>query len=128
LALVGVVGREALDELAGDPDDDLARPETGHLLGFLERDRAVVDDRRDVDDRPRRHVAQALALPTDTANRAVTVLPDLEDEGLRELRADVERGAGGERLEFVALPEPPEGGHRLPRACVPGPDHGGGGR
>src|SRR5439155_12345289 len=51
LALVAVVRREALDELPGDPDDDLARAEAGHLLGLLERDRAVVDDGRDVRDR-----------------------------------------------------------------------------
>ena len=57
LALLAVVRREALDELAGDADDDLARPEAGHLLGLLERDRAVVDDRGDVGDRARLHVA-----------------------------------------------------------------------
>ena len=50
LALVVVGRREALHELAGDPDHDLARPEAGHLLGLLERDRAVVDDGRDVGD------------------------------------------------------------------------------
>ena len=37
LALLVVDGREALDELAGDADDDLGRPEAGHLLGLLER-------------------------------------------------------------------------------------------
>ena len=89
--------REALHELAGDPDHDLARPEAGHLLGLLEGDRAVVDDGRDVGDGARRHVAQALPLPADAADRAVAVLADLEDEGLRELGPDVERGAGGER-------------------------------
>jgi hypothetical protein len=51
-----VRGREALHELAGDPDHDLARPETRHLLGFLERDGTVIDDRRDVRDGPRLHV------------------------------------------------------------------------
>ena len=97
LALLAVGRREALDELAGDADDDLARPEAGHLLGLLEGDRAVVDDGRDVGDRARLHVAQALPLAADAADRAVAVVADLEDERLRELRADVERGAGGER-------------------------------
>ena len=46
------VGRgKALDQLPGDADDDLRRPEAGHLLGLLERDLAVVDDGRDVGDR-----------------------------------------------------------------------------
>ena len=57
LALLAVGRREALDELAGDPDDDLGRPEAGHLLGLLERDRAVVDDGGDVGHRARLHVA-----------------------------------------------------------------------
>ena len=42
----------------------------GHLLGLLERDRAVVDDRRDVGDGARLHVRQALAFATDAAHRA----------------------------------------------------------
>ena len=57
LALLAVGRREALDQLAGDADDDLARPEAGHLLGLLERDRAVVDDGGDVGDGARLHVA-----------------------------------------------------------------------
>ena len=65
--------REALDQLAGDADDDLGRPEAGHLLGLLERDRAVVDDRRDVGDRARLHVRQALALAADAPDGAVAV-------------------------------------------------------
>ena len=89
--------REALDQLAGDPDDDLGRPEAGHLLGLLERDRAVVDDRGDVGDRARLHVRQALALAPDAADRAVPGVVDLEDERLGELGADVERRAGGQR-------------------------------
>ena len=36
---------EALNELAGDADDHLVGAEAGHLLGFLERHLAVVDDR-----------------------------------------------------------------------------------
>ena len=47
------------------------RPEAGHLLGLLERDRAVVDDGRDVRDGARLHVAQALALAADAADRAM---------------------------------------------------------
>ena len=62
LALLAVGRGEALDELAGDADDDLGRAEAGHLLGFLERDRAVVDDGRDVGDGARLHVREALAL------------------------------------------------------------------
>ena len=71
LALLAVGRGEALDQLAGDADDDLGRPEAGHLLGFLERDRAVVDDGRDVGDGARLHVRQALALAPDAADRAV---------------------------------------------------------
>ena len=97
LALLGERRREALDELAGDADDDLGRPEAGHLLGLLERDRAVVDDRGDVGDRARLHVAQALALAADAPDRPVAVLVDLEHERLGELGADVERRAGGGR-------------------------------
>ena len=55
------------------PIDHLGRPEAGHLLGLLERDRAVVDDGRDVGDRARLHVAEALALAADAADRAVAV-------------------------------------------------------
>ena len=98
LALLAVGRREALDQLAGDADHDLGRPEPGHLLGFLERDRAVVDDGRDVGDGARLHVRQALALAADAADRAVAARVDLEDERLGELRPDVERRAGGERL------------------------------
>ena len=90
--LLVVDGREALHQLAGDADDDLLRPEAGHLLGLLERDGAVVDDGRDVGDGARLHVREALALAPDAADDALAVL-DLEDERLRELRADVERGA-----------------------------------
>ena len=71
LALLAVGRREALDQLAGDADDDLGRAKAGHLLGFLERDGAVVDDGRDVGDGPRLHVRQALALAADAADRAV---------------------------------------------------------
>ena len=102
LALLGVDRREALDELAGDADDDLRRAEAGHLLGFLERDGAVVDDGRDVGDRARLHVREALALPADAPDgRRGAGRVDLEDERLRELGADVERRAGGQRL-FLA--------------------------
>ncbi len=98
LALLAVGRGEALDQLAGDADDDLGRAEAGHLLGFLERDRAVVDDRRDVGDGARLHVRQALALAPDAADRAVAARVDVEDERLGELGPDVERRAGGERL------------------------------
>ena len=109
LALLAVGRGEALDELAGDPDDDLLRPEAGHFLGFLEGHGAVVDDRRDVGDGAGLHVAEALALPPNPADRAMTVGSDLEDEGLGELRADVERRALGDGLVRVALEDlPPE--------------------
>src|SRR5262249_22492140 len=96
---------------AGDADHDLAGAEAGHLLGFLERDRAVVDDRRDVRDRPGRHVAEALPLAPDSADRAVAVLGDLAHERLGGLGPDVEGGAGGEPVAFVALEDPAEEGH-----------------
>ena len=62
LALLAVARGEALDQLAGDADDDLGRAEAGHLLGFLERDLAVVDHGRDVGDGARLHVRETLAL------------------------------------------------------------------
>ena len=89
-------GGEALDELTGDADDALRGPEPRHLLGFLERGGAVVDDRIDVRHRAGLHVGQALALPPDAANRAHAALVDLEDEGLDELGSDIQSGAGSE--------------------------------
>ena len=71
LALLRERRREALDQLAGDADHHLRRPEPGHLLGFLERHRAVVDDRGDVRDRARLHVRQALALAAHAADGAL---------------------------------------------------------
>ena len=105
LALLGERRREALDQLARDADDDLRGPEAGHLLGLLERDRAVVDDRGDVRDRARLHVRQALAPATDAAHGPVAGLVDLEDERLGELRPDVQRRAGGRDGPFVAVPD-----------------------
>ncbi len=75
------------------PMTTCVRPEAGHLLGFLERHLAVVDDRGDVRDGARLHVRQALALAAGALDVAVPVAVDLEDERLGELRADVERGA-----------------------------------
>ena len=114
LALLAVGRREALDQLAGDADDDLARPEAGHLLGFLERDRAVIDDRRDVRDGPRLHVREALPLAADAAHRAEALVVDLEDERLGELGPDVESRARGEVVGPVALPDPAPEGHQPP--------------
>src|SRR4030067_431233 len=102
---------ESLDELAGDSDDDLAWTEAGHLLGFLEGDRAVVHHGRDVGDRPGLHVRQALALPPDAADDPLPRLVDLEDERLRELGPDVEGGAGGERFLALTTPQPAKEGH-----------------
>ena len=88
-------GREALDELARDPDDDLLRPEAGHLLGLLERDGAVVDDGRDVGDGARLHVGEALALPTDALTTPWP--PSISNtSALANSVPDVERGAGGQ--------------------------------
>ena len=115
-AFLAVGRREALDELTGDADDHLARPEARHLLGLLERHRAVVDDGRDVRDRARLHVRQALALAADTADGAVPGLIDVEDERLGELGADVQRGAGGEGLVPVALPDPAPERHQASRS------------
>ena len=113
LSLLAVGRREALDELTGDADHDLARAKPGHLLGLLQRDRTVVHHGRDVGDGARRHVAQALPLPSDAADGAVGVIVDLENERLGELGPDVERRAGGERLLAIVLPEPTEEGHAL---------------
>ena len=114
LALLAVGRGEALDQLAGDPDDDLGRPEAGHLLGFLEGDGAVVHDRGDVGDRARLHVRQALPLAADAPDRAVARWVDVEDQRLGELGADVEGRAGGQRLAGVALPDPTPEGHQAP--------------
>ena len=113
-------GGEALDQLTGDPDDDLRRAEAGHLLGFLERDRTVVDDGRDVGHGPRLHVRQALALAPDATDRAVAVRVDVEDQRLGELGADVQRRARGEGLVAVALPDPTPERHQasVPRRVV----------
>jgi hypothetical protein len=110
-ALLAVRGGEPLDELARDPDDDLGRSETGHLLGLLESDRTVVDDRGDVGDGARLHVRQTLTLAADAADRTVPGLVDLEHESLRELGPDVERRARGERLLLFSLPDPAPEGH-----------------
>ena len=120
LAFLAVGRREALDQLAGDADDDLGRAEPGHLLGFLERDGAVVDDRGDVGHGPRLHVGEALALAADTPDGAVAIGIDVEDERLRELRPDVERRARSEGLVAVALPDPTPERHQasVPRRVV----------
>ena len=55
---------------------------------------------------------QALALAADAADRPVPVVVDLEDERLGELRADIERRAGGQRLVVVALPDAAPEGHQ----------------
>ncbi len=99
---------EAFDQLSGDPDDALRRPEAGHLLGLLERGRAVVDDRVDVRHRAGLHVGEALALAADAPHGAEPGLVDVEDERLYELGADVQRRAGSQRRL------PPRG----PRFCA----------
>ena len=114
LALLAVGRGEALDQLTGDPDDDLGRTKAGHLLGFLEGDRAVVDDRGDVGDGARLHVREPLPLAPDAADRAVAGRVDIEDESLGEFGPDVERGAGRQRLAGVALPDPTPEGHQAP--------------
>src|SRR6476661_4418429 len=121
LALLAVRRREALDELSRDADDDLGRSESSHLFGFLKRDRTVVDDGRDVGDRPRLHVGEALTLAPDPPNRPMPGLVDLEDERLGELRPDVEGGARGEALLTVALPDPAPEGHQPVAASAAGP-------
>ncbi len=120
LALLAVGRGEALDQLAGDADDDLGRPEAGHLLGLLEGDRAVVDDGGDVGHGARLHVGQALALAADAAHGADARRIDLEDERLGELRADVEGRAGGQGGLVVAVPEPPQERHPPPPPGRPG--------
>ena len=114
LALLAVGRGEALDQLPGDADDDLGRAEAGHLLGFLERDGAVVDDGRDVGDGPRLHVRQPLPLAPDAPDGAVAARIDVEDERLGELGPDVERRAGRQRFVRVALPDPAPEGHQAP--------------
>ena len=114
LALLAVGRGEALDQLAGDADDDLGRAEAGHLLRFLERDGAVVDDGRDVGDGPRLHVRQPLPLAPDAPDGAVAARIDVEDERLGELGPDVERRARRQRFVRVALPDPAPEGHQAP--------------
>src|SRR6476469_8075219 len=111
-AFLAVRRREPLDQLAGDPDDDLRGSKPGHLLGLLQGDGAVVDDRGDIGDRAGLHVGQALTLPTDAPDRAVTRVVDLEDECLGELGADIERRARGQALILIPLPDPAPEGHQ----------------
>src|SRR4029079_10743336 len=118
LALLAVGRREALDQLAGDADDDLGRAKAGHLLGFLERDGAVVDDGRDVGHGARLHVRQTLAFATHSTDRSVPGRVDVEDERLGELCADVEGRAGGQGIGGIALPDPPPEGHQAPFASA----------
>src|SRR5205823_10795918 len=92
-------------------DDDLGRPKPRHLLGLLEGDRAVVDDRSDVGHGPGLHVGQPLAAPANPPDGAVALIVDLEDERLRKLGADVERRTGRERRLLVTLPYPAPEGH-----------------
>src|SRR4029078_6864014 len=47
---------KTLDQRTGDADDARRRAEAGHLLGFLERDRAIVHDCRDIGHGSRLHV------------------------------------------------------------------------
>src|SRR4051794_25790606 len=122
LPLLAVRRREPLDELTGDADDDLARPKSRHLLRFLERDGAVIDDRRDVRDGPRLHVRETLALAPDPADGAEPFVVDLEDQCLGELRPDVERGAGGQSLGPLALPDPAPERHQPPAPSRPAID------
>ena len=123
LALLAVGRGEALDQLTGDADDDLGGPKAGHLLGFLERHGAVVDDGRDVGDGARLHVRQALPLAPDAADGAVAVRVDVEDERLGELGPDVEGRAGGQRARWRRAARC---GARRPSGPVlePGPDRG----
>jgi len=110
-ALLDVRRGEPLDQLPGDPDHHLGGAEARHLLGFLQRDRAVVDHGADVRHGPRLHVGEALALPADAPHGPLVLGVDLEDQRLRELRPDIERGAGNQLLTAVALPEPAQEGH-----------------
>src|SRR6202165_5547080 len=91
LARVGDRRREALDELARDPHDDLAGDGLGHVLGRLERPVAGLDHRLQVRDRPARHGRGRLRLSTDSEDLAVnSVAPD--HEHLDEVGADVQDG------------------------------------
>ena len=89
-------------------------PKAGHLLGFLERDRAVVDDGRDVGDGPRLHVGRPWRLRPTPRTVPWPVAVDVEDERLGELGPDVERRAGGQRFAGVALPDAAPEGHQAP--------------
>ena len=113
LALLADARGKALDELPGDADDDLGRAEAGHLLGLLEGDLAVVDDRGDVGHGARLHVRQPLPLATDATDHATSGLVDLEHERLGELGPDVERGA---RRELVRPRAPAGSAARRPRS------------
>ena len=119
LALLAEAGGEALDQLAGDADDHLGRAEAGHLLGFLQRDLAVVDDGRDVGDRARLHVRQALALAPDAADgRRRRPRSISKTSALANSVPDVESRARGQRIALVALEEAAPEGHQLDQSRV----------
>ena len=117
LAFLRVRGGEALDQLAGNADDTLGRPETRHLLGFLECDRAVVHHGVDVRHGARLHVRQALAFAPDAAHGAHAVVVDFEDESLDELGPDIEGGAGADGRFFLVAPDPAPESHGHSPIC-----------
>src|SRR5260370_10768683 len=91
LARVGDGRRKALDQLAGDPDHDLAGNGFRHVLGRFEGAVAGLDHRLQVGDRSTRHRSGRLRLAADPEDLAVeTVSPD--HKHFDEVGADVEHG------------------------------------
>src|SRR6266567_2986363 len=91
LAWIGDRRREALDELAGDADDDLAGHGLGHVLRGFQRSVAGLYDRLQVGDRTARHGGGRLRLPADAEHLSVQPVTP-HDQHLDEVGADVEDG------------------------------------
>src|SRR6266849_10472136 len=109
LARIGDRRREALDELARDPHDDLALNCLRHVLGRLERSVAGLDHRLEVRDRPTRHRGGRLWLAPDSENLAVQAVAT-HHQHLDEVCADVQHrevpvvvAALAQELEFGQL-------------------------
>ena len=88
-ALDGGGGRQAFGQLAGHPDDSVTTHHTGHLLGLLERQVAVLDHGLDVGDQAVLHVELTL-WPAAHAQNLTAPVHDDEHKRLGDLSAHVQ--------------------------------------
>src|SRR4029077_612605 len=108
LARVGDGRGKALDQLAGDADDDLAWDRARHVLGRLERAVARLDYRLEVRDRAAGHRRRPLRFAADPEHFAVGAVA-AHDQDLDEVCADVQHGEVP--VVVAALPKELELGH-----------------